>query len=464
MHFASVNGAREKSTQAFGLRRHHYFSDRSPFLPFISRMSRLLFSSVLVALTRFTLAETLPVPASQPAAAAPVAKIDPLQAGRDELAKLQLEREKVTAEIQLAQTQLEKKLSAQKLKSAEMQAAIEEMKTRLDLKEWERKAADDAANLKLRKDSERLALESSIAKFQADIEGYRIRQEENELRRKSSQLTLAMELQQKETEARTWAAGKQPNYLKEPLVGQKLIISDRRIALNGVVTPKTAEDIADRINYFNNRDPEAPIFIVIDDCPGGSVMAGYKILRAMHGSRAPVYTVVKSFAASLAACITTCATKSYAYPNAIILHHQLSSAAFGNLTQQRETVQELEEWWRRLADPIAAKMGITRDEFIKRMYAASSTGDWSEFADDAQKLKWVDVIVDEIEETATLRHPDTVAAPTAAPSRFIIPSQPGHSEVIEGKDERGKPIALLPRLNPLDAYWLYSPDGYFRVQ
>jgi ATP-dependent Clp protease protease subunit len=231
-----------------------------------------------------------------------------------------------------------------------------------------------------------------------------------------------------------------------------------------VVTPKTAEDIADRINYFNNRDPEAPIFIVIDDCPGGSVMAGYKILRAMHGSRAPVYTVVKSFAASLAACITTCATKSYAYPNAIILHHQLSSAAFGNLTQQRETVQELEEWWRRLADPIAAKMGITRDEFIKRMYAASSTGDWSEFADDAQKLKWVDVIVDEIEETATLRHPDTVAAPTAAPSRFIIPSQPGHSEVIEGKDERGKPIALLPRLNPLDAYWLYSPDGYFRVQ
>ena len=58
----------------------------------------------------------------------------------------------------------------------------------------------------------------------------------------------------------------------------------------------------------------------------------------VHGSSdAPVHVVVKSFAASMAAAITTLAKESYAYPNAVILHHQISSTVFGqlNLTEQR---------------------------------------------------------------------------------------------------------------------------------
>jgi ATP-dependent Clp protease protease subunit len=98
------------------------------------------------------------------------------------------------------------------------------------------------------------------------------------------------------------------------------------------------------------------------------------------------------------------------------------------------------------------------------MYKEASTGDWNEFADDAQKLKWVDVIVEEIEETALLRHPDTVQPqPTNTPTR--ISGDPMTSAgIVESTDERGKPISLLPRLNPLDAYWLYNPDGYYRMQ
>jgi ATP-dependent Clp protease protease subunit len=229
--------------------------------------------------------------------------------------------------------------------------------------------------------------------------------------------------------------------------------------LNGPITNATADTITDRINYYNNRNREMPIFIVIDDSPGGSVMAGYKILKAMQGSDAPVYVVVKSFAASMAACITTLAKKSFAYPNAVILHHQIAAFSAGNLTQQQEWVKEMEEWWKRLADPVAQKMGITRDEFIKKMYAHTSTGDWNEFADSAQKLKWVDIIVDEIQETAAVRLAD--AAPAAAPGRMPTP---GHesSSLLESKDEKGRPYMTLPRLNPMDCYWIYNPDGYFR--
>src|SRR5260221_10572633 len=115
-----------------------------------------------------------------------------------------------------------------------------------------------------------------------------------------------------------------------------LSISDRRIALNGVITSETANRVTERINYFNNQNKEFPIFIVIDDSPGGSVMAGYKILKTMHSSSAPVYVVVKSYAASMAAAICTLAQRSFAYPNAVILHHPISNGSHGNLAAQRD--------------------------------------------------------------------------------------------------------------------------------
>lgn len=403
-------------------------------------------------------------PASEPPAKpAEPAKPDPLESIKSETAKLVAERERIAAQTALEQAKLDEKLAARKRAMAEIQLQMEETKLKLDAAEVERRLKDDPSLLELRRKNERLMLEYAIAKNEVDTEGFNMRHEENLIRRKTMELSLQMELQQKELEARTYAVGKAPAYPKEPLQGKKLVLSDRTIALNGVITSKTADSIADRIAYFNNRDAEAPIFIVIDDSPGGSVMAGYKILKAMHGSKAPVYVVVKSFAASMAACITTQAKKSFAYPNALIMHHQLSVGVMGNLTQHRENVKDLEEWWRRLADPVAQKMGITRDEFIKRMYEKTSTGDWSEFADNAQKLKWVDIIVEEIEETALLRHPDTVPTPAPTAPTRLMSGQP-LTQAVEALDERGKPVVFLPRLNPMDAYWLYNPDSYYRVQ
>jgi ATP-dependent Clp protease protease subunit len=438
-------------------------------------MHRLLPATLILALAvsvPLRAQETKPEATAKPAAEsvakseakpAEPAKPDPLESIKAETAKLVAERERIAAQTALEQAKLDEKLAERKRAIAEIQLQMEETKLKLDAAEVERRLKDDPALLELRRKNERLMLEYAIAKNEVDTEGFNMRRDENLIRRKTSELSLQMELQQKELEARTYAVGKAPAYPQEPLQGKKLVLSDRTIALNGVITSKTADSTADRIAYFNNRDAEAPIFIVIDDSPGGSVMAGYKILKAMHGSKAPVYVVVKSFAASMAACLTTQAKKSFAYPNAIIMHHQLSVGVMGNLTQHRENVKDLEEWWRRLADPVAQKMGITRDEFIKRMYEKTSTGDWSEFADDAQKLKWVDVIVEQIEETALLRHPDTVPTPApATPTRFM--PGPPLTQALEALDERGKPAVYLPRLNPMDAYWLYNPDSYYRMQ
>ena len=406
-----------------------------------------------------------PAPATQTAsvtvtaAQAPPVKVDPLQAQKDEVAKLSLEKEKLTVEIALAQAKLEKELSENKANVTKLQSQLAELKASQDLADYQTKIAQEKELAELKKTLERALLESNLAKAISDKETMDLIHAQSASKREFTTLTTQMELELKQAESRTYATH-DPVYLKEPMQGKKLVVSDRRIPLNGVITNATADQITDKINYFNNRDKEMPIFIIIDDSPGGSVMAGYKILKAMQGSDAPVYVVVKSFAASMAACIATLAQKSYAYPNAVILHHQISAFSGGNLTQQHEWVKEMEEWWKRLADPIAQKMGITRDEFIKQMYAHTSTGDWNEFGDNAVKLKWIDNIVDEIQETSTVRLVDST--PANNPMRSPLPS-PGHESLKEERDEKGRPSMTLPRLNPMDCYWIYNPDGFFRL-
>jgi len=282
---------------------------------------------------------------------------------------------------------------------------------------------------------------------------------------KSAQSEASMEVMRLQSEIETIKikgeresyADSEPVYLENPLREDGiLVISDRRIPLNGMIVPSTADFVTSRIDFWNNRDRKLPIFIVIDDCPGGSVMAGYRILKAMEASEAPIHVVVKSFAASMAACITTLAEESYAYPNAVILHHQISSQiAFArlNLTQQKEFYEESQRWWERLAEPVARKMGLTTEKFIEEMYSRSSSGDWSEFGDQAKELKWVNHIVNGIAESSIVMNPDEEEKEGAEKKALA-----------EQIDPEGKPFAYLPRLNPRDVYFLYNPDGYYRMR
>lgn len=307
--------------------------------------------------------------------------------------------------------------------------------------------------------------EVEIARLTRESEISRIRSEKYAADLKFVQSESAIELSRLQGEIqaietrdkRDSFADSEPQYLEKPLRDDGvLVISDRRIPLNGMIAGETADFVTSRIDFWNNRDRKLPIFIVIDDCPGGSVMAGYRILKAMEASDAPVHVVVKSFAASMAACITTLAKESYAYPNAVILHHQISSQiAFArlNLTQQKEFFQESNRWWERLAAPVAKKMGITTDEFIEKMYARSTSGDWTEFGDKAKELKWVNHIVEGIVESSITLNPDVKK--TEAEKKTAL---------VEEIDADGKPFTYLPRLNPKDVYFLYNPDSYYRMR
>jgi ATP-dependent Clp protease, protease subunit len=366
------------------------------------------------------------------------------------------ELQKLEAKNKLATERLTDETSQMRAEIARLKVERELISERLALESAKRdEAVKDAVTESTMKIAE-LTRESEISRIEAEKLATDLKGMQSKSALELGKLQLEIETL-KMNEARGNYADGEPVYLKNPLREDGvLVISDRRIPLNGPIVSTTADYVTSRIDFWNNSDKEMPIFIVIDDCPGGSVMAGYRILKSMQASEAPVHVVVKSFAASMAACITTLAEESYAYPNAVILHHQISSQiAFArlNLTQQKEFFQESQKWWERLAAPVAEKMGISTEDFIEKMYARSTSGDWSEFGDKAKELKWVNHIVEGMVESSIKVNPDAEEAPKPKKEAFT-----------EELDEEGKVFMGLPRLNPKDVYFLYNPDGYYRMK
>ena len=332
----------------------------------------------------------------------------------EELAEMRSFIERSKVEQQLADTKASKSLAEARRRASEIDARTSVAKS-------------EYAALKTKYDTMSLELRSQIAKLERDIN----------LREKKDKLAAVVT--------------NDIVYHSDPFQDGTLYITDRRIPLNGAIRAGTANFVANRIQYFNNQSEAKPIFIVIDSSPGGSVMEGYRILKAMESSRAPIHVVVKSFAASMAACITTLADHSYAYPNAIILHHQMSSGNSGNMTQQRENLENALEWQRRLAEPIAKKMGVSLDRFVELMYENTTSGDWEEFADRAVELRWVNNVVQEVRETGLRDQPGNSG-----------PSLPSFFEATK-TDENGRMYLELPPLQPFDHYFMYNPNNFYRI-
>ena len=381
---------------------------------------------------------------------------------REELIGLKEEKERMAAENSLVRERLGDELLELKLANERLSTQIDTLNKELSYETLKAKKLLNDELAEMRSEEERLKLQNSIALKKMETEMAELRLADTRLKLKRStldidvaELTAKLMLKEKgDLVGDQVYADRDLMYLKEPFVDGVLHVSDRRVALNGPIWSGLADYVSERINFYNNESQEYPIFLVIDSSPGGSVMSGYKIMKAMHGSKAPVYVVVKSYAASMAASIATLAERSFCYPNAVILHHQISWGVSGNLTQQREFLEEAEEWWRRVARPVAKKMGLTLDEFISLMYEKNSDGDWREFGDKASELKWIDQVVDRVWEMSVDKNPD----------RFGRSMIFATSDLEEAIDQQGKPFVGLPRLEPFDFYYLYNPDNYYRLR
>jgi ATP-dependent Clp protease protease subunit len=229
--------------------------------------------------------------------------------------------------------------------------------------------------------------------------------------------------------------------------------------------------VCQRLDYFNNQS-DKPIFLVIDDCPGGSAIEGFQIVQAIKRSKAQVHVVVKRMAASMAAIIATLADHSYCYPDALILHHQASAYLGGTGRDMEDQMRQFKEISHRLIGAVAKKLRMSEKEFVDQMYKNRSSGDWELFGDEAVDQGWVEHVATTIREEGVRTMPKGMRS---SPTRFLIAGEkaPANAQsngyleryevqLKEELDAEGKRHVRLPRLSPLDAYLLYNPDGYYR--
>jgi ATP-dependent Clp protease protease subunit len=369
----------------------------------------------------------------------------------DELSLTELSNQDLTEELEiedkLAELDTDIADTLEQLYTEEVQAHQKQI---LKMKQENEVALQKIKNeiARLTAESERLELQNQLfeqkkqrilAKIETEREKLSL---ENELR---EQLLRRKELNDLFDEI------KEPEYLANPVIDGKLVISDRRIVLDEIINTQTTDFVTKYIHFYNNESTEYPIFIVIEQCMGGSVMEGARILEVMKHSEAPIYVLVKSFAGSMGAIITALAERSFAYPNALIVHHQMSGFAIGNTTQLDESLKFIQQWSKRLLKPVADKMGVTLDEFVKSMYQHSTEGNWIEFASDAQKLGWVDEIVAGVQEKSYTHIPD---------EEELEDIEIDLQQVLI--DAQGRVYQPLPRLVRGDFYHIYNPDNFYR--
>lgn len=356
---------------------------------------------------------------------------------------------KVVAETELIKARTEVSLLSQRLKDQpqadELRRLEVEAVRRLALQEFAGAEGEAERVVLLRGaglDAARVAAnDASQAATRAELEvTTHLAQAEANLSLIKADVDLAKLAAQRRVEA--VIPGAQMDYPSEPLQDGTLRISDRRIACNGLVNDALATLVCERIAFYNAQNTTAPIFLVIDNSPGGSVMAGYQILRAMETSRAPVFVVVKSSAASMAAVITTLAARSFVYPGAWLMHHQPSFGMQGNLRQLQERFDWSKVWCDRINAEVAAKMGLTLDALVARMYASSVTGDWRVSGQEAVELRWATEVVERIQEESI-----TELASAIEPARVATTTPPSRPSQ-----------AVLPPALPGDAWLIYNPN------
>jgi len=369
---------------------------------------------------------------------------------------LELREKKLMLNSNLQEQELKNKHAALLTTLQELRWEKELLAEKFELKELKVKNESYERQVRHEQELESLEYEAKIKAIETEKINAKREMKKAEWDLEISKLQAELDMIEKTKERKNYVDAK-PIYLENPLTkDNQLVISDRRILIEGVIWKKTADEITYKINYFNNKDSEKPIFLVIDWSPGGSAMAGYLILKAMKGSKAPIYVVLREYAASMAAIIVTLADKSFAYEHATILHHQPLMRSYGNLTEQEEKYKRLEDWWIEYGGATAKKMGITLEEFKKEMYKHNSSGDWSELAKNAKKLNWVTHIVDTMVETSILEE-EVKEEDKKIKSVSVL----NFEETI---NEKGQAIMYLPRLSPANVYFLHNPNKYYQFR
>jgi ATP-dependent Clp protease protease subunit len=112
-----------------------------------------------------------------------------------------------------------------------------------------------------------------------------------------------------------------------------LLTEDNTASLSGPVTANSIGELMFELSEVSQKgDPKDPIYLVLNT-PGGSVMAGLKLIEYMNTLRRPVI-VVANLAASMGFHILQHSERRLVTPFATIMSHRASGGFEGDIPQQ----------------------------------------------------------------------------------------------------------------------------------
>jgi len=143
------------------------------------------------------------------------------------------------------------------------------------------------------------------------------------------------------------------------------LLKERIIFVQGVIESSMADDIVAQL-LFLEAESEDPIHLYIDS-PGGSVIAGLKVIDCMNYIKPKVGTLATGMAASMGFAILSSGERGMrmALPNAQLMAHRVSSGCRGVIQDMEVSFDHSKKLDTLLADMISNNVGMNKDKYLK---------------------------------------------------------------------------------------------------
>jgi len=139
-----------------------------------------------------------------------------------------------------------------------------------------------------------------------------------------------------------------------------MLLQERIVFINGAIEEDMANDVIAQLFYLEQDDPSKDIYLYIDS-PGGSVIAGWKIIDTMNLIKPRVGTLVTGLAASMGATILAAGEPGMrkALPNSSIMLHMVSAGNSGHVYDMEISMEKTKSFNERLMKQLAENVGMT---------------------------------------------------------------------------------------------------------
>lgn len=173
-------------------------------------------------------------------------------------------------------------------------------------------------------------------------------------------------------------------------------LRDRRIFINEDVSPDSmfkACYLLDRLVDLDKQDGIKRDIEIVLDSYGGYIYHGLSLIGKMISLREEGYNIItttNSVAMSMGFMILLCGSERRALRYSRIMCHQPSSATWGTLQDQEESIEETKALWAKMKELIIKYTNIT-DEQLEDIKARKH--DWFMWSEEALKLGVIDKII-----------------------------------------------------------------------